>query len=128
MSVLLDTSVVIDLLRAFPAALRYSRTLDDAPVCSEITRVEVLRGVRSAERASTRRFFQTLGWVALDEPIARRAGEMGRAWRRSHPGISTADLVIAASAEELGVDLVTLNVRHFPMFKGLRPPYRASSN
>ena len=37
--------------------------------------------------------------------------------------MATADLVIAASALELGLDLATLNVRHFPMFEGLRPPY-----
>lgn len=126
MSPLLDTSVVIDLLRAFPAALRYSRALDEAPVCSEITRVEVLRGVRSAERTDTERLFRTMRWMALDEAIARRAGEMGRAWRRSHPGIGTPDLVIAATAEETGLELATLNVRHFPMFKGLRAPYRTS--
>lgn len=126
MSVLLDTSVVIDLLRALPAALSYARQLEEAPVCSEITRVEVLRGVRGAERGDTERAFRTMRWVGLDEAIARLAGEMGRAWRRSHPGISTADLVIAATAQETDLELVTLNVRHFPMLEGLKPPYRAS--
>ena len=32
--------------------------------------------------------------------------------------------VIAATALEHGLDLATLNVRHFPMFDGLAPPYR----
>ena len=123
MSVLLDTSVVVDILRAFDPALRYARSLDDLPTCSEITRVEILSGVRSRERGATQRLFGTLRWIGLDEQIARRAGELGRAWRRSHPGISVPDLVIAATASELGLDLATLNVRHFPMVKGLRPPY-----
>jgi predicted nucleic acid-binding protein len=123
-SVLLDTSVVIDVLRAFPAALRYAHALDEVPSCSEVSRVEILRGMRSAQRTSTERLFRTLRWVGLDESIARRAGELGRAFRRSHPGISTPDLVIAATADELDLELATLNVKHFPMVSGLRPPYR----
>lgn len=125
MSELFDTSIVIDLLRAFPAALKYARSLDAPPTCSEITRVEVLRGLRSHERQTADRLLSSFDWAPVDETIARRAGEMGRRWRRSHPGIATADLVIAATAEELGQELKTLNTKHFPMFRGLRPPYRA---
>jgi predicted nucleic acid-binding protein len=122
---LLDTSVVIDVLRGFPAALAFARSLEETPACSEITRVEVLRGLRSSERRPTERLFDTLRWIGVDEAIARRAGDMGREWRRSHAGIATADLLIAATAEELDVKLATLNVKHFPMFRGLRAPYRA---
>lgn len=124
MSVLLDTSVVIDILRVHPAALRFARSLKEVPTCSEISRVEVLRGVRSGERGTTERFFGSLRWVGVDEGIARRAGELGRAWRRSHPGLSTPDLIIGATAQELGLALATCNVTHFPMLKGLRAPYR----
>lgn len=124
MSTVIDTSVIIDILRGLSAAVDYVERLEDVPACSEITRVEVARGLRSAERAPAERLFQQLRWVALDEPIARRAGELGRKWRKSHPGISSPDLVIAATAEQLGADLATSNVRHFPMFKRLQAPYR----
>jgi predicted nucleic acid-binding protein len=123
-SVLLDTTIVIDLLRGMPAARAYVTTLDEAPACSEITRVEVLRGLRSAERRPTERLFDSLRWIGVDETIARRAGEIGRTWRASHPGIATADLLIAATAEELGLQLATLNTKHFPMFRKLRAPYQ----
>jgi len=123
MSTVIDTSVIIDILRGLPAAADYLEGLEDVPACSEITRVEVTRGLRSAERVPTERLFQQLRWVAVDEPIARRAGELGRRWRTSHPGISSPDLVIAATAEQLGADLATSNVSHFPMFKRLQPPY-----
>jgi predicted nucleic acid-binding protein len=119
----IDTSVIIDILRGLDAALHYVERLEDVPACSEITRVEVTRGLRSAERAPAERLFQQLRWIALDEPVARRAGELGRTWRKSHPGISSADLVIAATSEQLEADLATTNVRHFPMFKRLQPPY-----
>jgi predicted nucleic acid-binding protein len=59
----------------------------------------------------------------VDESIARRAGELGRRYRRSHHGLATADLIIGASALELGLELATLNVRHFPMVPGLAAPY-----
>ena len=123
MSVLLDTSIVIDILRGAQPALDYARRLAEPPTCSEITHVEVLRGVRSDERRATERLLGTLRWAPVDESIARRAGELGQRYRRSHRGLATADLIIAASALELGLELATLNVRHFPMVPGLAAPY-----
>ena len=123
MSVLIDTSVVIDLLRGAQPAIEYARCLGEPPLCSEITRVEVLPGLRSGERRATERLFATVRWVAVDERIARRAGELGRRFRRSYQGLATADLIIAATVEELGLELATLNVRHFPMIPRLTAPY-----
>lgn len=123
MSVVLDTSVLIDVLRNDPEALGYVQSLQEVPACSEVTRVEVARGLRSSERAGAERLFQALRWVPLDEPTARRAGELGRHWDKHRPGIGLADLVVAATAEQLGATLATANVRHFPMFEGLQPPY-----
>jgi predicted nucleic acid-binding protein len=125
-SVLWDTSIVIDLLGGHEPALVYARGLSEPPSCSEITRVEVLRGVRGDERRATERLFGSISWIDVGEAIARRAGELGRTWRRSHPGIATADLIIAATADELGLELATLNMKHFPMRRGLRPPYTPS--
>jgi predicted nucleic acid-binding protein len=122
-TVLLDTSIVIDILRGVAPAIAYARRLTEPPSCSEITRVEVMRGLRSGERRATERLLGTLRWVAVDESIARRAGELGRRYRRSHQGLATADLIIAATVEELGLELATLNVRHFPMVRDLDPPY-----
>ena len=125
MSIVFDTSILIDILRNDLAALEYVRRVPEVPACSEVTRIEVLRGLRSAERMSAERLFQTIRWVSLDEPISRRAGELGRRWDRHRPGISLADLVIAATTEQLDAQLATTNVRHFPMFQSLRPPYAA---
>jgi predicted nucleic acid-binding protein len=121
--VLVDTSVLIDLLRGHAAARDYLRGLDEPPLVSEVTRVEILRGLRTSARDATERLFEALRWVAVDESIARRAGELGRRWDRHRPGIALADLVIAASAEQLGAELATMNVRHYPMFRELAPPY-----
>jgi len=122
-SVVFDTSILIDVLRGDPAALGYVRGVIDVPTCSEVTRIEVARGLRSGERTSAEQLFRTLHWVPLDEAIARRAGELGRRWDRHRPGISLADLVIAATTEQVDAELATANVRHFPMFEDLQPPY-----
>ena len=123
MSVVLDTSVLVDHLRASTPATEYLASLDGRPSCSEISRIEVIQGLRSSERRAADRLFALLVWVPVSEAVARRAGELGRKWRRSHPGIGVADLVIAAMVEELDADLATRNLKHFPMFEGLRAPY-----
>ena len=120
--IVLDTTVLIDLLRGNAAARAYLHGLGDVPACSEITRVEVMRGIRRPERDVTEALMRTMRWIGVDEQIARRAGDFGRTWRRSHH-IATADLIIAATTQELGAELATSNIRHFPMFTGLRPPY-----
>jgi predicted nucleic acid-binding protein len=119
----LDTSVLIDVLRSRPEAVAYARSLTEVPACSEVSRIEVITGLRSPERQAAEMLFATIEWVVVDEGIARRAGELGRRFRRSHPGIDAADLAVAATAARLGRSCVTANVKHFPMFPGLQPPY-----
>lgn len=123
MSVVLDTGVLIDHLRASTPATEYLAGLDDRPSCSEISRIEVIQGLRSSERRAADRLFALISWVPVNEAVARRAGELGRQWRASHPGIGVADLAIAATAEHIEAGLATLNLKHFPMFEGLRAPY-----
>ena len=72
--ILLDTTVLIDVLRGHRPALDYLAAMDKPPACSELTRVEVLRGLRRPERDATEALMRTLRWVGIDEPIARRAG------------------------------------------------------
>jgi hypothetical protein len=64
-----------------------------------------------------------LTWVPVDEVIARLAGSLAAAYRRSHSGIDAIDYLIAATATVVGAELLTTNVRHFPMISGLTPPY-----
>jgi predicted nucleic acid-binding protein len=123
LSVVLDTSVLVDHLRHSIPATAYLAGLESRPACSEISRIEVLQGLRSGEREAAARLFVLIQWVPVTEAIAQRAGELGRKWRRTHPGIGVADLAIAATAAQLEVGLATRNVKHFPMFKGLRAPY-----
>jgi predicted nucleic acid-binding protein len=121
--IVLDTTVLVDHVRGSEAARAYLLGLRDLPACSEVTRAELLRGIRSGERRATERLMGTIRWIVVDQRISRRAGEFGRRYRRGHAGISVADLIIAATADLVDGDLATSNVRDFPMFKGLRSPY-----
>jgi predicted nucleic acid-binding protein len=125
MTVLVDTSVIIDYLRG---DLRAEEVLEShrslAPLhASEITRLEVLAGMRPNEEGGTRSFLSIFVWHPVDTLIAERAGEIGRRWLASHRAIDSADLAIAATAMITGCELLTCNVKHFPMFAGLKKPY-----
>jgi predicted nucleic acid-binding protein len=118
LTVLVDTSVLIDYLRGNDAAAELlERERAAAPLhASEITCLEVLAGMRPAEQDATRSLLSTLVWHQLDEQVAEQAGALGRRWLPSHHSIDSADLAIAATAIGTGSRLLTHNVRHFPMF------------
>jgi predicted nucleic acid-binding protein len=124
-SVLVDTSVLIDYLRGHPAAATLLERERDIDVlhASEVTRLEILAGMRPAEEDATRSLLSVLVWHPVDTEIAEEAGALGRRWLPSHQGIDSADLAIAATALRADTRLLTRNVRHFPMFLGLEAPY-----
>lgn len=123
---LLDTSVAIDHLRGYERATALLEGVlesDGTVIASELTRFELLAGVRADEQVALEAFFLVVDWVPVSEDIARRAGAYARSYRRSHSGIGVADYVIAGTVAVLETDLLTVNVRHFPMFGDLQPPY-----
>lgn len=125
MSALIDTSVLIDYLRGRrEAAELLERERADAPLrASEVTRLEVLAGMRPPEEEATRTLLSTLVWYPVDADVAEEAGALGRRWLPIHHTIDSADLAIAATAIRNNFRLRTRNVRHFPMFADLVSPY-----
>ncbi len=123
---LLDTSVAIDFLRDAPPAVAAVTAAQAAGglAASEITRFEVLSGMRAEEEDETEEFLALLDVYPVDERVARRAAELAQRHRATNRGIEDGDYLIAATALELDATLLTTNVRHFPMFPGLEPAYR----
>jgi predicted nucleic acid-binding protein len=120
---LLDTTVLIDCLRGRPEAVRLVQSLAEPPASSEVCRVELLQGLRPGEERDVAELMSAIDWIPVVEPVAVLAGELGRRWRLSHPGIGIADLIIAATVELTSSSLLTLNVKHFPMVTELRAAY-----
>jgi predicted nucleic acid-binding protein len=126
MTILVDTSVLIDHLRGHEsarAALRQAIGEGQRLIGSVLTKVEVLAGVRPGEAAKTRRLLAVLHWVAVDEALAEDAGLLANRYLRSHPGVDLVDYVIAATAERERARLWTRNLKHFPMLPDLTAPY-----
>lgn len=123
---LVDTAVAIDHLRGEGSATDLLRRLvdeDETLAASEIVRFELVAGVRDGELEALEQFFTAVSWVAIDEDVARAAGALARKHRRACSGIDDSDYLIAATALLLDAELLTTNVRHFPMLPGLQAPY-----
>ena len=124
--ILLDTMVLIDNLRrvarardAIVAAIDRGDTLAG----SVLTKVELLSGMRAHEKRATRDVLASVQWIDVDDTIAELAGTLARRYRASHHGIGVVDFVIAATVNATDGDLWTRNLKHFPMFPKLLPPY-----
>lgn len=122
---LFDSTVLVAHLRGITDATRllYEAVAAGAAACSVLSRVEIEGGMRTNERSAVARLFSVLDLQPVTDLIAIRAGEFLRSYRRSHPGIDLVDYVVAATADLLGAELLTLNVKHFPMFEKLRAAF-----
>lgn len=114
---LLDTTVLIDVLRGRSAAerlLELSETSEVSFVCA-VNIEEVFRGVRKEEVGSVRRLLEGLR-VA---PLGRVEGEAAGSWRQAFADrgitLSQADCLVAAAAVGVGARLVTGSPKDFPM-------------
>src|SRR5450759_5090195 len=126
MRVLVDSDVLIDILSGVPAArdaLSAARTHGDSLVSITPVRTEILRGVAQHDLRGAGELLGVLGWIDVDVSLADSAASLGRPYQRSHQGISITDLLLAAAVERVGSQLLTRNVRHFPMLPGLLPAY-----
>ncbi len=123
---LIDTTVAIDHLRGDESAVQLLRRLiadDECLAASELVRFELLAGVGDEEHDELEEFFTALTWVQVDEGITRTAGSLARRHRKAYSGIDDVDYLIAATALLLDAELLTTNVRHFPMLPDLEPAY-----
>jgi predicted nucleic acid-binding protein len=124
--VLLDTSVLIDVLRGDHRAVSVLKDLvrsGDEPWAVTISRTEIAAGMRDGEEERVDALFRALRWLDVTTEVADAAGTLARTYRRSHSGIDLADYLIAAAAHALGARLLTQNVRHFPMVSGISAAY-----
>lgn len=116
--VLLDTTVLIDVLRGRPAGdrLRSLRAGGDTPLTSPINVEEVTRGLLTPrELAAAERLFDGLPVLPLGRREAARAGAWRRAFDRKGVTLSQADCLVAAAAVRAGALLATGNAKDFPM-------------
>ncbi len=114
---ILDTNILIRYLRK---TMGYKDLLREVErkgwtYVSAITRLEIVRGMQEREREETFDLLDSLETVPVTIEVADLAGELIRSWRGRGIILNDADAVIAASALQEGLSLVTANAKHFPM-------------
>lgn len=123
---LLDTDILVDYLRGYTHAIKFIEKTIDNSECyiSTITVAELYVGVREGkERPILDQFIRQFQIAEMNEKIARLGGLYRRDYGKSH-GVGLADAIIAATAEDLDLKLVTLNKKHFPMLAKVHVPYQ----
>jgi predicted nucleic acid-binding protein len=117
---LVDTDVLIWHLRGYPNA---TRRLDElgALTLSAVSYLEVLQGMRNkAELVAVKKMLQHRAATLLpvSEAITQRAIELMESLTLSH-GLQMGDALIAATALDHGLPVLTANVKHFSAIEGL---------
>jgi len=117
---LVDSDVLIWHLRGLPRA---TRRLDALPrlTISAVTHLEILQGMRNrAELVAVQKSLalRNTKYLPLTPAVTVRATELMEAMTLSH-GLSLGDALIAATALEHGMPLLTVNVKHFSPIDGL---------
>lgn len=118
MDVLLDTSVLIDVLRSRNQRRELLlRLIQEGHSLSTtaLNVAEVYVGVRSNEEASTTALLDSLRCHELDAESGMQAGLLANSWARKGRTISLADAIVAAIAIGRGAVLMTDNRKDFPM-------------
>ena len=107
---LVDTDVFVDHLRG-ATRLQPGR---DRILYSVVTRCELFAG-REVEEVTVQRLLEPFDEIPVDRIVAERAGRLRRA-----SGLRTPDALIAATALERKLVLVTRNTRDFQSAPGLK--------
>jgi predicted nucleic acid-binding protein len=117
-TLLLDTNILIDALCGRPACLAMLASAASAGhqlTTSVVNVAEVYAGMRPGEEARTRKFLSPFTSIPVTQATAERAGLLKFRWARKGKTLSIVDTIIAATALEHGLTLVTDNRKDFPM-------------
>ena len=122
--ILVDTDVLIDFLRGNKKAIEFINEYSPYIILSPIVIAELYAGVKGENELLVLDNFISLFHIApITSGIAKAGGLYKRDFGKSY-GVGLADAILAATADKENADLKTLNVKHYPMIKGLKPAYR----
>ena len=117
----MDTGIVIRHLRGQRQAVQLMRGLGKTSRLgiASVTRLELHAGMHPDEKFATRRLLSRFRTYDLDKETADRAGEFINQARSQQNGLSVPDAIIAATAVQHSLTLVTLNQSDFINISGL---------
>ena len=92
-------------------------------ILSALVVAELFAGIKGdEEQAVFQNFVSLFRVVPVDSQIGKAGGLYKRDYGKSH-GVGLADAILAATGEAENAELKTLNTKHYPMLKGLKPAY-----
>jgi len=116
---LLDSNVLIDVLRGEEPALRWLESQCGHLAISVITWMEILVGCQPLETRKVEQWLERFERLELSQSIAHEAVRC-----RRERGLKLPDAIILATARIHGCSLVTRNTRDFPeSLEGVLMPY-----
>ena len=122
MKLVFDTSVLIDALRLKKDARGIFAEVENKDYklyLPSIVGFEIYSGESSKRPEQVKRIKEFLNYfeiVELDWNIAQKAGEI---YRDYVSDLEVPDYIVAATAQEIGASVVTLNKKHFQKIPGL---------
>lgn len=119
MAYLIDSDVPIDISRGMAEAMEYVDFLPGDWMISQATAMELIVGARDKQELANLDVFLSAQFIVpLSERIGGRAYQLLKSYSKSH-GLHVFDSLIAATAIEEDLTLVTRNKKHFHMVEGL---------
>lgn len=116
---ILDSDVVIDLLRGHPAANQWLNGLQPQPLVCGIAALEVVSGARDlVDQRKIQRFLSLFPIAWPTETDMNRALNEFLPLRLAH-GVGVYDCLLAATAVGLGVPVATFNTKHYRALPGV---------
>jgi len=114
---LLDTGVLMRHLRGRRDVVRFTRGLGRKKhvAVSAITHLELLVGAHQEEEYGTRKFLARFRPIPVDADIGQRAGHLIRQQRAKGRALGIPVAIIAATALQHGLTLVTFNPKDFDL-------------
>ena len=122
---LLDTDILIDIQRGHDPALAWFGSLDELPVVSGFTVIELIQDAPNAQHVrKALKLVSPLTTVWPTEAECNRALADFAAYHLSH-GLGLLDALIAACAVGRSATLCTFNVKHYAAVPGvaIEQPY-----
>jgi len=117
---LIDTDVLIDISRGNADAADFVDGLSGEVFIGRVSAMELIIGARNRrDQQVIEKFISLFDVKELSESIGREAYRELKEYSKSH-GLTLADALIAATAKDQDLELVSKNEKHFRPIKGLK--------
>ncbi len=117
---LIDTDVLIDISRGNADAADFLDALNGEIFIGRVSAMELIAGARDRrDQEVIEKFIALFDVKELSERIGQEAHRELKQYSKSH-GLTLADALIAATAKDQDLELVSKNEKHFRPIKGLK--------